>query len=70
MHFVQIIGTQDSVFVGPFATHDEAEAFAGKNRKGRENTADFYPMSESDMRENIAEFGEVPIYTAEEFYAD
>jgi hypothetical protein len=58
--YVNVLGSYDCTFVGPFSTHEAAEAWASNEKPGKPQF-DFYPMSENDMRANIAEFGECAI---------
>ena len=64
-HYVMVIGHYDSTFVGPFVGADAAELWAWAERTTKPQF-DFCPMSESDMRDNLKEFGAVPIYTPAE----
>lgn len=63
-HFVEVIGSMDQVFVGPFDSHGTATAWLAK-AKPRAGF-DMCVMSESEMRASVAEYGKIPVITPEE----
>jgi hypothetical protein len=58
--YVEVIGSQDASFVGPFADLAAATAFADRERKARPQF-DFSPMTEAQRQASIAQYGDIPL---------
>ena len=58
-------GHYDTTFIGPFDSAEAAELYA-KTEGSTKPQFEFCPYSESDMNDNLEEFGAVPIYTVAE----
>lgn len=59
-HYIEVIGSVDSVYVGPFSHHFAAVAYADRE-KAQKPQFDFYVMTEVEMQISVAEFGPAPI---------
>jgi len=56
--YIFVQGSYDCTFVGPFATQSAAEAWIMEHRAPQ---FDYHTQTETDMRENMREFGDCPI---------
>jgi hypothetical protein len=71
-NYVFVYGALDMLYVGPFADEASAQAYAERGRAGNATRSgagasfEFHLITEAAMRENIAEYGELPIRTPEE----
>ncbi len=57
-YYIMVVGPYDSTFQGPYTDKDKAEVDRLEISKGPFTTS---VLTEDEMGENIAEFGECPI---------
>jgi hypothetical protein len=58
MFYVGLVGPYDAVYYGPYESRESAEVDRLKLCKGFTS----FVSTEQEMRDNMTEFGEVPVY--------
>jgi hypothetical protein len=64
-HFVYILGSYDSVYVGPFEDQKTAWDFANEARENL--NADAWVQTEADRNQDVIDYGHIPLYDPSEY---